>query len=84
MTEGNNIPDADSILEDALVSWLEIVLEKNIDISEPTQADLNKYSGKLLLRMPKSLHKALLERSEAENASLNSVVNMLLTKSLAS
>lgn len=82
MTEGNDIQDAHNMLEDALICWLEIALEKDIEI--PAPASLEKYSGKLLLRMSKSLHKALVEKSEKENISLNSIVNMILTKSLAS
>lgn len=84
MTEGNTIQEAASMLDDALIAWIETALNKNIKIPEPQEENLEKYSGKLLVRMPKSLHKALIEKSEIENVSLNSVVNMLLMKNISS
>jgi predicted HicB family RNase H-like nuclease len=44
----------------------------------PPDALPAEYSGKFLVRMPKSLHRRLAEQSEAEGVSLNAYVNMVL------
>ena len=49
------------MIEDAKRSWLEACLEDGIPIPEPTPA--NEFSGQFKLRLPKSLHKDLAERS---------------------
>ena len=43
-------------------------------------ARTSTYSGRLLLRMPESLHEALVRRSEAEHVSLNAFINEALEK----
>ena len=40
------------------------------------------YSGRLLLRMPESLHQALVRASEAEHVSLNAFINEALEKTV--
>jgi hypothetical protein len=42
----------------------------------------NSYSGRLLLRMPESLHQALARASEAEHVSLNAFINDALQKTV--
>jgi hypothetical protein len=42
----------------------------------------SSYSGRLLLRMPESLHEALVRASEAERVSLNAFINDALQKTL--
>lgn len=45
-------------------------------------ARTSTYSGRLLLRMPESLHEALVRRSEAEHVSLNAFINEALEKTV--
>ena len=78
MTEGETIEEANTMLEDALHSWLEVAIKKNIPITEPV--DLSKYSGKILVRIPKSLHKDLIIKAAIENVSLNAYISTLLAK----
>ena len=47
-------------------------LENNLPIPEPV--DLNKYSGKFVVRIPKSLHRTISEQSKMEGLSLNQYV----------
>ena len=42
----------------------------------------SSYSGRLLLRMPESLHEALVRASEAERVSLNAFINEALQKTV--
>lgn len=47
----------------------DIIYEKGADIMQPNTS--NQYSGKLSLRIPKSLHRELVEEAEKEGVSLN-------------
>ena len=49
--------------------WIETKLENGFSIPEPI--DDEKYSGKFVLRLPKSLHKNLAIEAEKEGVSLN-------------
>jgi antitoxin HicB len=83
MTEGKDLLDANNMLDDALKCWLEVAIEKNISIPEPgKEADLNQFSGKFLVRVPKSIHKALIEKAHQENVSLNAMVNCIIARSI--
>ena len=44
------------------------------------KAQLDEYSGRLVLRMPRSLHKALREAAAVEGVSLNQYILYKLTK----
>lgn len=57
--------------------WLETALDEGFDIPEPVT---NQYSGKFVVRLPKSLHQTLAYRAEQEGTSLNSYVVHLLSQ----
>jgi antitoxin HicB len=42
-----------------------------------------EYSGKLLLRMPKSLHRDLARQAEAEAISLNQYISSILSRNVS-
>lgn len=67
----DSITEGISELEEAKKAWFSSCLRRNIKIPEPLH---KKYSGKLLVRMPKSLHEQLAEEAEKENVSLNSFI----------
>lgn len=52
---GNTAAEAAENLENAAVGWVESTLAKGRTIPDPM--DETDYSGKLVLRMPKSLHR---------------------------
>ncbi len=52
--------------------WIETAYEAGDDIPLPSKDET--YSGKLLLRMPKSLHRRLALVAERENVSLNQCI----------
>ncbi len=56
-------------------------IAKGIIIPEPSTKELEKeeYSGKLQLRIPKTLHKRLSDEASKEGISLNQYLNYLLT-----
>ena len=63
---------------DAKKEWLRVALESGVSIHEPS--DIEDYSGQFKLRMPKSLHRDLAERSKREGISMNQYCVYLLSK----
>lgn len=77
VADGDTPEEAVESLEEAKRLWIEARLENGHPIPEPT--DTRGYSGRLLLRMPKSLHRKLAAQSRREGTSLNMYVVSLLS-----
>ncbi len=77
VTHGATLAEAFENLEDAKRAWMESRLAGGLEIPEPKQR--NKYSGKVLLRMPRSLHRVLAGQAEQEGVSLNQYIISLLS-----
>ena len=80
ITYADTIEDGLKMLEDAKRNWFIACLEDNIPIPEPS--NLEDYSGQFKLRMPKSLHKLLAQRSSEEGISMNQYCLYLLSKGI--
>lgn len=76
MADGVNPNEAMKNLEDAKRLWIETHIEDGYEVPEPAQS--HGYSGKFLLRMPKSLHHRLALQAKREGVSLNQHVVSLL------
>jgi hypothetical protein len=48
-----------------------------------SKSDFTKFSGKFTVRLPKSLHQALVDRAEREGVSLNLFVTNALSRTVA-
>ena len=59
-------------LTEIMESYLEIKLENNLQIPIPTNVE--KYSGKFVVRLPKTLHQRLAIEANKEGVSLNQLV----------
>lgn len=81
MTCGATIDEAIKNAVDCKRAWLEAQLEDGVTIPEPTTLD--DYSGQFKLRLPRTLHKELAERSRLESVSMNQYCVYLLSKALA-
>lgn len=68
------------MLEDAKRCWFTACLEDGIPIPAPTR--LEDYSGQVKLRLPKSLHRLLTQKSSEEGVSMNQYCVYLLSKRL--
>jgi predicted RNase H-like HicB family nuclease len=66
---GETFEEAYSDLLDAMEGWVETKLEHGFNI--PLPVDTEKFSGKFVLRLPKSLHCRLAIEAEKEGVSLN-------------
>ena len=69
--------DALEELRDAIRSWVRTAREFGDDIPPPTSK--HPYSGKFVVRVPTSLHRALALRAGVEGVSLNQRVNTTLS-----
>ena len=56
-------------LNEAMEGYIEVKLENNLPVPIPEAAE--KYSGKFVVRIPKSLHQRLAIEAEKEGVSLN-------------
>ena len=69
------------MLEDAKKSWFTACIDDGVPIPEPSHVE--DFSGQFKLRMPKSLHKMLAERSRQEGISMNQYCLYLLSAGAA-
>ncbi|MBP2071601.1 type II toxin-antitoxin system HicB family antitoxin [Thermoanaerobacterium butyriciformans] len=80
MSDGETPEEALKNVQDAIKCWVETAKELNRAIPEFDEyKDENDYSGKILLRMPKTMHKILSEMAEKEEISLNNLIQNLLS-----
>lgn len=78
---GESPGEAVDELKTAYELWLESCQEEGYPIPEPF--NVRGYSGKFVLRVPKSLHKKLVEKANEEGISLNQEANYCITKGMS-
>jgi len=75
---GETLEEVYEEIELAKADWIEANLEWGREIKEPLGNSLEEYSGKITLRIAKTLHRNLKERSEIEGISLNQTIVQLI------
>jgi antitoxin HicB len=75
-SHGKTSEEALAGIEAAMAKWIAVALEEGRDIPEPKSA--TSHSGRLLLRMPRTLHADLTRASEREGVSLNQFITDVL------
>lgn len=76
---GNTIEEA---IKDALFAkseWIKAACENNITIPEPFQDNIDEYNGRISLRIPRSLHKAVAETAKKEGVSTNQFLSHIIS-----
>ncbi|WP_028560472.1 toxin-antitoxin system HicB family antitoxin [Paenibacillus pinihumi] len=73
---GDDVAELLENMNEARSGWLEVKLEHGDPIPEPK----DDYSGKILLRIPKSLHQQLAVKADLEGISLNQYMLYKLSK----
>ena len=68
-SDGDTFEEAYNNLRDAMEGWLEIKIKLKQEIPMPKNSD--SYSGKFVIRIPKTLHQKLAIEAEQEGVSLN-------------
>ena len=79
-SQGDTPEDAIAMIQDAMLAWLDVALEEGLPIPEP-RPDA-EYSGKFVVRVPRSLHRQLVEEAEREGVSLNQYINVALAQAV--
>jgi predicted RNase H-like HicB family nuclease len=69
MSHGDSYDEAFENIQEAMEGWIETKLEGGFSVPMPINED--QYSGKFVLRLPKSLHARLALEAEKEGVSLN-------------
>ncbi len=77
MTQGETLEETMSNILEAKSLWLEAAWESGMNIPLPSSED--RFSGKVLLRMSKSLHRQLATSARREGVSLNLYIVSLLS-----
>jgi len=81
MSHGDTVEEAATMIREAMELWLEVSLDRGLPIPEPRPKD--DYSGKFVVRVPRSLHRDLVQAAEEEGVSLNQYINVALAKAVA-
>jgi antitoxin HicB len=77
MTHGATPEEALKDIEDAKREWLKSNLDASLPIPEPA-----RFTGQYHLRMPPSLHEALVRKAESEDISLNQFMVTALARAV--
>jgi len=77
VTQGETMKEVFEAIEDARKGWLQIAYENGQGI--PLPRGVEEYSGKILIRIPRSLHRVLIHAAKREGVSLNQYINSLLS-----
>jgi antitoxin HicB len=80
MTQATHFEELGEMIEDAMRAWLEAAIEEGIPIPEPRPQET--YSGKFVVRVPRSLHHEIADAAKREGVSLNAYVNTALAKAV--
>jgi antitoxin HicB len=80
MSQGDTAEEAIEMIQEAMELWLEVSLEDGLPIPEPRPDE--DYSGKFVVRVPRSLHRDLVEKADREGASLNQTINVALARAV--
>ncbi len=76
MTQAETLDEVFKAIEDARQLWIKTAYNEGQDI--PLPRDMEQYTGKFLVRIPRSLHHALARAAKREGVSLNQYVTSLL------
>ncbi|MBC7105013.1 MAG: type II toxin-antitoxin system HicB family antitoxin [Firmicutes bacterium] len=79
ISQGETVQEALEMIEDAKRCWIADALERGEEVPEPVD---DSYSGRILVRAPKSLHRALAEKAREEGVSLNQYIVYQLARAV--
>jgi predicted RNase H-like HicB family nuclease len=69
MSDGETLEEAHANIREAMEGWIETKIEAGLPVPLPYTTE--KYSGKFVVRLPKTLHARLALEAEREGTSLN-------------
>ena len=77
-SHGSTVEDAVKSVEEAKRDWILDSLKEREEVPTPVERD--RYSGRMLVRMSRSLHRSLALMADAEKLSLNQLIVTMLAK----
>jgi antitoxin HicB len=80
LTQADTFAELGEMIEDAMRGWLTVAVAEGLEIPVPHPSET--YSGKFVVRVPRSLHRQLAEAAERDNVSLNAFVTTALAKAI--
>ncbi|NLB43077.1 MAG: toxin-antitoxin system HicB family antitoxin [Clostridiales bacterium] len=81
MSDGDTLEEAIRMGEDARISWIENAIDIGKDIPEPN-SHMDNYKGRITVRVPKIMHKELIDEAKEEGISLNQYMIYLIAKGM--
>ena len=82
LTCADTLPELWEMIEDAKRTWIEGSLEAGLPVPEPAISAAHQPSGKLTLRLPRSLHRSIAEQAEHEGVSINQFITVVLAQTV--
>lgn len=82
ITQADSFEELEEMIKDAMRGWLEIAMQDGVPI--PVAQPDEQYSGKFVVRVPRQLHRQLVEEAERQNVSLNQYINYALAMVIGS
>jgi len=80
--QGDTLDDALAKYETNEKEWIETAEKYGISLPEQKIQKICEYSGKLTLRMGKSMHRKLAEAAQNENISINALINQYIAQGI--
>ena len=80
ITQADTFEELEEMVQDAMRAWIESALEDGAAVPEPRKAE--EYSGKFVVRVPRSLHRQLATVAEYNGVSLNAYVSTTLAQAV--
>ena len=81
MTQAETLDEVFQAIEDARQLWIKTAYDEGQDI--PLPRDMEKYTGKFVIRIPRGLHRDLARAAKREGVSLNQYVTSLLASGVS-
>jgi antitoxin HicB len=82
MSDGETVEEAIANGAEAKRDWIAAMRQAGRELPPPTAEATEAYSGKWVVRTPKSLHRGLAERAREEGVSLNTLAIAMLAQGL--
>lgn len=81
LSEGSTADEAIDNLDEAIAAVVEVMLDDGVRVPDPLEE--REYSGKLVLRIPPSLHRAVALQSQIDGISINRLLSNAVAAALA-
>ena len=82
-SDGETIEEAINMGEDARICWIETAYETGKEIPLPF-SHIDNFKGRITVRVPKTMHKELIEEADEEGISLNQYLIYIISKGMKS